>query len=62
MKKKSTTRTQVRAMQREREREFEKSVAAMLRMPKFLRQYFGRLGSKPSDVSRAYARNQVGTL
>ena len=55
-KKNSSTRAQVRAMQRERSAKTEKALAKAMGMPKGLRQYFKRLGKLPSDVAQAYAK------
>lgn len=56
-KKKSETRTRLRAMQRERAAANEKRIAAEMGMPKGLRQYFSRLGWVPSMVRAEYRKH-----
>lgn len=56
-KKKSQTRTQLRAMQRERAAANEKRIAREIGLPKGLRQYFTRLGSVPSMVRAEYRKH-----
>jgi hypothetical protein len=55
-KKKSQTRTQLRAMQRERAAANEKRIAKEMGMPKGLRQYFTRLGQVPSMIRAEYRK------
>lgn len=55
-KKKSQTRTQLRAMQRERAAANEKRIAREMGMPKSLRQYFTRGGFTPSMVRAEYRK------
>lgn len=55
-KKKSQTRTQLRAMQRQRAAANEKRIAKEMGMPKGLRQYFSRLGFVPSMVRAEFRK------
>lgn len=55
-KKSSTTRMQIRKMQRERTAVTEKALAKVMGMPKGLRQYFKRLGILPSSVNQEYLK------
>jgi hypothetical protein len=55
-KKKSTTRTKVRKMQREKASAANKHFAKLLGMPKGLRQYFARLGVEAQSVVMEYRK------
>ena len=55
-KKKSTTRKQVRKMQRENASRISKAIAKAMGMPKSLRQYFARFGNSAESVMMEYRK------